>query len=227
MKFRNLVGTVAIAAMTSTLLITGSGAALASTVAPAQAADDLGTSEQSMIEVWTDYGVPAETQTALLEKLADGIALDSMTGENLVSQEQPDGTEALTISRFGDGSIAISTVTPTASSGVQARGVSGCVANTTTYARDCKVDGWVGPVKMSFIASYTKVDRKARVYDWKSASWDCSPGSCDRPTFELIREFQLGESPAQISLVTNYNWGVGNTSVRLSLFAKDRSAWSG
>ncbi|WP_223585974.1 hypothetical protein [Microbacterium sp. OVT16B] len=198
-------------------------AALADTTAADE--DAYGTSEAAMVAVWTEYDVPAATQDQLLAKLDQGTPLDSMLGLAPVSQEEhSEGAKQVTVSRFSDGSVAVSSIAPDSSS--LARSVDGCTTVATTYATNCKVYGWLGPVEMSFRSSYTKNDRHASVYNWGQTTWGCGPGTCSEPVFELVRQYQSGESAAQINLKTNYNFATGNTSVTLSLFVKDRTAWS-
>ncbi|WP_341974211.1 hypothetical protein [Microbacterium sp. LWO13-1.2] len=213
-------------AATAILLVSSwtAPAVLADTTPP-DTTDEYGTSEQSMVDVWTEYEVPAETQASLLDKLDQGTPLDSMTGADPASTEtHSEGSKQVTVSRFADGSISITSLAPSDTS--MTMSVSGCAVDATTYAQDCRVHGWLGPVELAFRTSYTKRDRQASVYNWGQKEWGCGPGTCSVPEFELIRQYQSGDLPAQLNLVTNYNFGGANTSVTLKLFVKDRSAWT-
>lgn len=186
---------------------------------------DFGTTEQDMLDVWSKYDVPKAAQQRLLATLQAGEPIDSILGGEPVSiEEHPDGSsDSVMVARYEDGSISVTSIT---SPGAQAWSVGDCSTVATTYALNCKVYGWYGPVQMSFRASYRKVDGRAMVYNWGQETYGCAPGTCSEPKFVLVREVQSGSLPAQIDLRTNYNFAFGNTSMTLSLFAKDRTAWT-
>lgn len=216
-----------VAILTATLAI-GVGAvpsAVAATTTKASS-DDLGTSQQDMKAVWTEYGVPADTQAALLQKLDAGQGIDSMTGARPVSSETTiNGDKQTTVARFNDGSITVATIEPNGSS--LTRSVDSCAVDAPTYANDCRVHGWFGTVELTFVSSYRKMDLQASVYNWGQAAFTCGPlMTCSDPKFELVRQYQSGSLAAQINLYTNWNTAVSNGRATLSLFAKDRGAWS-
>lgn len=194
------------------------------TPAIASAVDELGTSEEDIIAVWTQYGVPAETQATLMANLKAGQPLDAMTGVEPTSTETfTTPAKETTVARFDDGSIAITTIEDKS----PARSVGNCADDAPTYARYCEVNGWWGTVQLAFFSSYTKRDTQASVYDWTQGTFICGPfTTCSGPTFQLIRQYQSGSLPAQINLYTDWNTGVANGRTTLSLYVKDRTAWT-
>lgn len=184
-------------------------------------------SDAQMISVWTEYGVPAETQNLLLQKVHSGQAIDSMTGAKPVAVEtQTSAMKLSTVARYADGSISVSTIqSDSATSPTQS--VGDCAVNATTYAQYCRVNGWFGPIQLTFYSSYTKKDGQASVYNWTGKTFICGPfTTCSAPKYSLTRQYQSGTLPAQINLYTDWSTGISNGRATLSLFVKDRTAWT-
>lgn len=219
-----LVATLAIGMGASPALASPSTAEAAVTPATASGSSGLGTSEDEIFAVWDQYDVPAAVQAVLMDKIKAGQPLDSMTGVEPTSTETYNSAATqVSVSRYADGSIAITTIEDLS----MARSVQNCTVNATTYAQNCEVNGWWGPVQLAFFSSYTKRDGQASVYNWYGGTFICGPfTTCSGPKFQLVRQNQSGALPAQINLYTDWNTGVANGRQTLSLFAKDRGAYT-
>lgn len=143
------------------------GLGLAALPANAATAEDLDTEiltqaeHSKLTDFLTAYGVQAETQAALLNKIRNGESWDSMAGSTPVSTEVfTTARELREVRTFADGSIAVTTMErPSATtSGVTPMSVGGCtmggVGTVSRTMKGCEVQHNLGLIKMGFYADY-------------------------------------------------------------------------
>jgi hypothetical protein len=144
------------------VLATAAAVALTGAAAPAAFADGsmrapvlTGPERSQVVEFMSTYGVPAETQELLFDKLDAGEQWDSLSGADPVSTRSISTSSAVeNVDVYPDGSVSVTAV-DTAQVG---RTVSGCVTSgagtVNRTLSNCTVRASAGLVTMAFYADY-------------------------------------------------------------------------
>lgn len=189
-KITSLVGSVAVAILL-----------LAGTVPAASAATNLITpaQEQQARAVFNEYGVSAQTQDSLFNKLESGQVWDVYTGATPVtSTTSIVGGYNQTLETFADGSISVSSVEiprKTAVGGISPMSVTGCTYGSSAgvfYGTDCRVYQNSALTEAEFYASFSQWSTGSSVSNWHNG-W-------------VIRN---------VGTVKNLGWSSGGTWVQL------------
>lgn len=161
---------------------------------------------------YTQLGLSSTEADALLDKLASGKPLDSMTegaspvriDEYVQVGDAPYANDGdhVTVTWFADGSPAVTaTETPVEVGGdATARSIQGCTYSSGSgysSATGCTISGWWGTVQIAFLADYTLVqggnDYISDTYNgWQQCVY---PTSCSRPA-EVQSNYSEGSSAA-------------------------------
>ena len=199
-------------------------ALVAGSVTSAQAVDAEVVSDDSAFESisaslaahLTEYGVPASTQAAIIEGWRNGDLPDSMAGaEPTTTSTSNVGGMSVTVSRYADGSVSVTSVEQPVSAGGRAStgrgqltpmGVSGCTARTSgnySYRTNCYVDRWDGVTWQNFRADFTFVsknfDRIDKVYSRNGGVVGATSGG--EISFGIVQRTETATSSARAEYV--------------------------
>ncbi|PRZ11578.1 hypothetical protein [Nesterenkonia sandarakina] len=195
----------------------------------------LSDSQESEIRIDFDkYGVPEDTQDALIDKLEAGEPLDAFDGVSEPISSNAFETEEFDseISWFEDGSYVVSSIEKPRTGDFAARGtVSSCssVSTSGNWGRwtNCSVtNSWAGVVKIGFIASFEKSSSYARITNLGNVTQNCIM-SCTRPDAWIIRSNQTATQAAAIQAQSTVTSPYGNSwEVWLQLRVNSNGYWT-
>ncbi|MEV8214636.1 hypothetical protein [Leifsonia sp. NPDC077715] len=182
---------------------------------------------------WTQHGVSAATQEALLAGIERGELPDSFTGATPVSEstiETPTSIEK--VSTYADGSVSSAGVNAhrvPSQAAVAPRGIINCTVSSGSGYRtfsNCRVEGTNGNVSVWFTATYTLVQGAGDYISNKTAAAASSaPGtSTSIPYWNVVRLNEIAGTRAQVTATTTWNYGVGSSTYSTSLFVGADSA---
>ncbi|WP_141371953.1 hypothetical protein [Cellulomonas cellasea] len=180
---------------------------------------------------WTQYGVPAETQDALIAELLAGGTIDAFD-QNAVpvsSRQHTTLEDSSTVATFSDGSILV-----TSRERPDRRLTSNSVTPdaVTTYLGDCSVTsgaGWVsyrgcnveatdGIRYIGYKASYEKYSSgNAQILATWDAHVSCTYGSMTTPTVAYSRLQSTSTQSAVVKRVSTWTGTGGNSSETMYL----------
>ena len=178
----------------------------------------------------SEYGVTAEHQDGLVEKLRTGKPFDVFTDASPITTEhRSTATEDEVIERYADGSfkaqsvekaVAVSpdVITPLSAS------ITNCqYSGGSGYAvyRNCSVSAtWTTVVNIGFVATYQHVNGQAStILSVGNTSQNCAGVHCTTPTASIGQASSLGTSPAFARGTTSVSavWGNWDAWVELQV----------
>ncbi|MDY0828468.1 hypothetical protein SK224_04935 [Microbacterium sp. BG28] len=188
-------------------------------------------------EFYDRYGVDEVTQNDLLEQLAAGEILDSMTSgaEPVTTYERDSAEQTEYVSVFEDGSISVTgfekPVEEVNEGGVGTRAVSDCTSYSgggyASYA-NCLVSNGNGTMSLQFRADYSRWASGASISNARDAQVVAHYGTATAPTLTTVR---ANATPQQEAVVTMYSrftsWnGLSSEDLYLSLRVNATQAWT-
>lgn len=191
---------------------------------------DTSTDLAAMTATWTQYGVPAKTQRALIAKYQAGKLWDSMTSAAPVkSKKTVSGTDQVVVNTFADGSITIITVSsaPDPSSGTGGvtpqASISSCSYSGGSYwysYTGCKTEAnWV-IYGLSFRFSYSGSYSTSSITNYYGASsWVIAPGG------SVSNKYYYAPSSTQIWMFADVNWALGSATACMGARVSGPSAY--
>jgi len=195
---------------------------------------------EEIAERLTGYGVSAEQQQSLFDKLDRGELPDSLSEANdSVRQKVVDlGTTSEVVDYFSDGSVrAVKTEKPVAKTGdMSTPAVEGCTATNLSGGQvqyvNCTVSGWFTGVQLAFGATFTTPGTTgiflANIDNYFSPNVQCTPPlTCTAPEFEVLNLQQTATSPAHLGLRTVASSELtGTTTTYLYLYVQNNEYYT-
>jgi hypothetical protein len=188
------------------------------------------TAQNTLKAFWTEWGVPAATQDALIAKANSGQKLDVLDGSAPVGERTvTSGDTTTTVETYADGSIGVIAVGPVVQAAGRIQpmtaGSTSChktsgTATSNTYK--CAVSMDIGWIAMSYNASYTNyAAQPARINSVSSQmSWTCVGACTVTHQPHIVRTVDTPSASALAQADLNFNilgWASGNEWLRFSV----------